>query len=140
MARRRPFDPNDSSRPPLFSADEWDRLVREVNFSPSHAQVVGRVMQGQCYEVIAEALSISDSVVRKHFSCAKQRLARKVTLLGNDQVAVVCGLFWVFRQMIEGANFSVDGKAAIDGQAIAKAKSGPCSNSDRRRLRSGSES
>jgi hypothetical protein len=68
-------------------------------------------MQGQCYEQIAEALGISDSVVRKHFSCAKERLARKVALLGNDQVAVVCGLFVLFRRTIEGQHHHTDGYA-----------------------------
>jgi DNA-binding NarL/FixJ family response regulator len=119
MARRRPFNPDDSSRPPLFTADEWARLVREVKFSPSHAQVVGRVMQGQCYEEIAEVLGISDSVVRKHFNCAKQRLARKVALPGNDQVAVICGLFSVFRNAIEGKRFIPDNNAPHDGQSAA---------------------
>ncbi len=109
-------------------------LVRELKFSPSHAQVVGRVMQGQCYEDIAETFGISDSVVRKHFNCAKQRLARKVTLLGNDQVAVICGLFSVFRQAIDGKSVDMDGKPPGDGMAVAKTTAGTRGIPNKRRL------
>jgi len=119
-ARRRPAGHNDPSRPQIFSPDEWSKIVEELSLSPRQAEVVGRVMQSQGDKEIGVALKISESTVRKHLIAAKRRLTLKVRLPAEDRVAVVYGVFWVFRQVIETKRLvTTDGQASYDGRSIA---------------------
>ncbi len=77
-------------------------------------------MQSQGDKEIGVALKISESTVRKHLNAAKARLALKVSLPAKDRVAVVYGVFWMFRRVIETKRLvTSDGQESFDGRSIA---------------------
>ncbi len=49
-------DKQSDTRPPLFSADEWQRIVSMLALSPRQAQIVGLLIQGRKDKEIGAAL------------------------------------------------------------------------------------
>lgn len=91
MANHR--DKLSDARPPMFSADEWQRIVSYLALSPRQAQIVGLIMQSKKDKEIAAALGIAKATVRTYFD----RLKRQLDAI--DRVAIACRIFEAFRRL-----------------------------------------
>ncbi|MBX3436115.1 MAG: hypothetical protein KF861_01400 [Planctomycetaceae bacterium] len=83
---------DDPSRPPMFSAEEWRRIVQDLALSPRQAEVIGYVMQSKKDKEIATAMQISKATVRTYFDRCKQQMN------AIDRVAIACRIFETFRR------------------------------------------
>jgi DNA-binding NarL/FixJ family response regulator len=81
------------TRPPMFSADEWQRIVSYLALSPRQAEVAGLIMQSKKDKEIAVALSIVKRTVREHVTDLFLRLD------ASDRVGIACRVFEAFRKI-----------------------------------------
>lgn len=81
------------SRPPIFSAEEWQRIVASLALSPRQAEVVGLILQSKKDKEIAARLKISKRTVRAHISELFHRLT------ATDRVGIACRTFEAFRHL-----------------------------------------
>lgn len=88
----RSHTPSDT-RPPMFSAEEWRRIVDSLTLSPRHAQVIGLIMQSKRDKEIASLLGISKATVRTYFDRCKRQLD------APDRIGIACRIFEAFRRM-----------------------------------------
>jgi len=97
---------NDSSRPPIFSPDEWNKIVRKLSLSPRQGEVVGLVMQSKTDVEIGIALQVGKSTIRKHIRASMTRLGT------DDRMGLAYRVFTTFRQIIEVKDVSL---ASVNG-------------------------
>jgi len=97
MAARRTIfaSEDDPSRPPLFSPEEWTKIIRAVALSPRQAQAAGLVIQSKSDKEIAAMLNIDKSTVRSHLIGARARLG------AEDRMGISYSVFVTFRRVIE---------------------------------------
>jgi DNA-binding NarL/FixJ family response regulator len=75
MPSRHSTSPDDYSfRPPLFTREEWRRIVEEFMLSRRHAEVLGLAIQSNSDKQIAAKLGITSRTVRDHLNECKNRL------------------------------------------------------------------
>lgn len=84
---------DESSRPPIFSAEEWRRIVYDLALSPRQAEVVGFILQSKKDKEIAAAMGISKATIRTYFDRCKQQLG------AVDRVGIACRIFEAFRRL-----------------------------------------
>jgi DNA-binding CsgD family transcriptional regulator len=61
-------------RPPLFSREEWRRIVAHHMLSDQQAEILGLVIQGKRDKEISKLLGIAIPTVRSHLDECKLRL------------------------------------------------------------------
>ncbi|MBX9787810.1 MAG: LuxR family transcriptional regulator [Pirellulales bacterium] len=83
---------DDPSRPPMFSAEEWRRIVHDLALSPRQAEVIGHIMQSKTDKEIAAAMQISKATIRTYIDRCKQQLD------AFDRVGLACRIFEAFRR------------------------------------------
>ncbi|HEY4310199.1 MAG TPA: hypothetical protein VGN12_12180 [Pirellulales bacterium] len=86
-------DPDDASRPPLFSFNEWRQVVHVLKLSKRQAEIVGYLMQSQTRSSIQRILKIKPSTFRTQYDRARARLG------ASDKMAISYRVFEVFRQI-----------------------------------------
>jgi DNA-binding CsgD family transcriptional regulator len=89
---------DDATRPRLFAADEWQRIVSELMLSKRQAEVVGLLMQSNTDKEISKLLNVKETTVYTHLKIAKSRLK------AVDRVGLCYRVFECFRRTIEGSH------------------------------------
>lgn len=90
-------DPRDNTRdscPPVFTADEWQRVVVSVGLSPRQAEIAGLIMQSKSDKEIAAQLAITRRTVRAHIT----ELFRRLDAI--DRVGIAARIFECYRRVI----------------------------------------
>jgi DNA-binding NarL/FixJ family response regulator len=90
MAANTPqFDPNDGTRPPLFTAEEWRRIVTALRLSRRPAQVLGLAVQGLYHHEICRQLDMKPGTLRVHLArCCKALDTRRKLKLAYETFAL----------------------------------------------------
>lgn len=70
----------DTSRPPVFHEQEWNRIVADCKLSERQGQIVGYLMQSRTRGEIQQALNIRPSALRTHYDRARLRLQARDTM------------------------------------------------------------
>ena len=81
-----------TTRTPLFSEQEWARLMEHLDLPQRQAQLTRHIMAGMSDKQIAREMGISITTVRTHMS----RLFRKFDL--SDRTELVLHVFACLRQ------------------------------------------
>ena len=84
---------DDTTRPPLFTDEEWRLIVASLMLSPRQAETVGLLMQSKTDKEIASSLGIAKRTVRTHLEESKFRLN------AIDRVGLACRVFEGFRRL-----------------------------------------
>jgi len=88
-------DKPSDARPPMFSAEEWQRIVSLLVLSPRQAEIVGLIMQSKKDKEIAASLGITKRTIRAHVTELFRRLA------AIDRVGITCRIFEAFRRLTQ---------------------------------------
>jgi len=91
---------DDQCRPPLFTDEEWRRIVRELSLSTRQAQVVGLAIQSKKDKEIAKILHVKETTVYTHIKFAK------LGFNAIDRVGLAYRVFECFRNLVEGRSSS----------------------------------
>lgn len=92
--------------PPIFTPDEWQRLVEHLSLAPRQQQTLLGLLEGKSDKQIAAKLGIAESTVRSYL----QRLYARHSV--QDRTGLVVFVFAEFRQLCQREG--VDGTRASD--------------------------
>jgi len=70
---------------PLFSPEEWSKIVHALGLSPRKAQIAALILEGRSDDAIAKALGIRKPTLRTHL----RQMSEQLAVTGRMGLAVV---------------------------------------------------